>query len=57
METGSAVRASIGHVTRGAKVPVINQPNASQGNMRPLRQNGDDPFQQLVHVADLRQFQ
>ena len=57
MEAGGSVRTSSGHVTRGADVPAIDQPNAGQRYMWPLRQDGDDPFQELVHVADLGQLQ
>jgi hypothetical protein len=57
METGGAVRASGRHVTRGANIPAINQPNAGQRYMRPLCQNGNDPLQEFIHMPDLGHLQ
>ena len=57
VEAGGAVRTSGRHVTGGAKVAPVDQPNAGQSDMRPLCQEGDDPVQEFVHVADLRQLQ
>jgi hypothetical protein len=57
MEARGAVRTSGSHVTGGANVPAINQPNAGQRYMRPFRQDADDTLEEFVHVPDLGQLQ
>ena len=40
----------------GADIAVVHQPNARQGDMRPLGQGRDNAFEALVHRANLSQF-
>jgi hypothetical protein len=57
MEASGVVRTPGRHVTRSANVPAINQPNAGQRYMRPLRQDAHNPLEEFIHTANLGQFQ
>jgi hypothetical protein len=57
METGGVVRTPGNHGACGANVPAIHQPNPGQRYMRTFRQDGDDPPEEFVNMADFGQFQ